>query len=119
MLPIPAGYIPDSLYKQRKVAVDAGYHYLLEKQEAWSKRMKPELDEHRERLKRLRSLQKEQLQITFENDKRRKQIKDKDLNNKAKLIDRRFDDHERFMHDVMSIEPAPYLKLVAVIFREI
>ena len=30
----------------------------------------------------------------------------------------RFDDHERFVNDVMTIEPAPYLKVVAVLHRE-
>ena len=110
--------VPDSLYKQRQIAVDAAQSYLLEKQESWTQRMKPELEAQRERLQRLRGRQKEQLQIAFENDKRKQQVKDKDRNDKLKAIDRRFDDHERFMEDVMSIEPAPYLKLVAVLHRE-
>ena len=80
--------------------------------------MKPELEVQRERLKRLRRLQTEQLEISFENDKRRNEIKNKDLFNQKKIIDRRFDDHENFMQNVMSIEPAPYLKLIAVFYRE-
>ena len=56
--------------------------------------------------------------ISFENDKRRNEIKNKDLFNQKKIIDRRFDDHENFMQNVMSIEPAPYLKLIAVFYRE-
>ena len=35
-----------------------------------------------------------------------------------KAIDTRFHDHERFVAEVMTIEPAPYLKLVAVLHRE-
>ena len=35
-----------------------------------------------------------------------------------KAIDVRFDDHERFVNDVMTIEPLPYLKVVAVLHRE-
>ena len=81
--------------------------------------MKPELELQRERLKRLRGLQTEQLEISFENDKRRNEIKNKDLFNQKKIIDRRFDDHENFMQNVMSIEPAPYLKLIAVFYREV
>ena len=80
--------------------------------------MKPELELQREKLKRLRELQYDQLQLAFQNDKRREQIKNKDRIDKKKGIDRRFDDHERFMQNVMSIEPVPYLKLVAVIHRE-
>ncbi len=110
--------IPDCLYQQRQVAVDYAQRYLIEKKENWTQRMKPELEDQRERLKRLRGRQKEQLVIDFENDKRKQQVKEKDLNAKQNAIDCRFDDHERFIRQVMSIEPAPYLKLVAVIHRE-
>ncbi|MEY4807904.1 hypothetical protein [Vulcanococcus limneticus] len=37
---------------------------------------------------------------------------------KQKAIDGRFLDHERFVSQVMTIDPAPYLKLVAVLHRE-
>jgi hypothetical protein len=33
-------------------------------------------------------------------------------------IDGRFLDHERFVSEVMMIDPAPHLKLVAVLHRE-
>ena len=112
------GVIPNSLNQQRQVAVDAAHSYLVEKQNNWREQMRPELEAQKIRLKRLRGLQKEQLKINFENDKRRQQIKQKDWIDKQKLIDIRFDDHERFMQNVMSIEPLPYLKLVLVLFRE-
>ena len=112
------GQIPNSLFQQRQVAVDAAHRFLVKKQYAWSEQMKPELELQREKLKRLRELQYDQLQLAFQNDKRREQIKDKDRIDKKKGIDRRFDDHERFMQNVMSIEPVPYLKLVAVMHRE-
>ena len=119
LYPNSGGLIPSSLYQQRQVAVDAAHRYLVEKQENWRQKMKPELELQRERLKRLRGLQTEQLEISFENDKRRNEIKNKDLFNQKKIIDRRFDDHENFMQNVMSIEPAPYLKLIAVFYREV
>jgi hypothetical protein len=81
--------------------------------------MKPELASQRDKLKHLRGLQTNQLKISFENDRRREEIKNKDLISKQKIIDRRFDDHESFMENVMSIEPAPYLKLIAVLHREV
>ena len=119
LYPNSGGLIPSSLYQQRQVAVDAAHRYLVDKQEDWRQKMKPELELQRERLKRLRGLQTEQLEISFENDKRRNEIKNKDLFNQKKIIDRRFDDHENFMQNVMSIEPAPYLKLIAVFYREV
>lgn len=114
----PDAGMPLSLKQQRQVAVDAARKFLVEKQEAWSERMKPELEAQRTRLKHLRSRQEHQLQLDFENDKRNQLVKEKDRVSKEKAIDRRFDDHERFVQDVMTIEPAPYLKLVAVLHRE-
>ena len=112
------GVIPNFLNQQRQIAVDAAHRYLVEKQEKWRERMKPELEAQRDRLKHLRGLQTNQLQMSFENDRRRHEIKNKDIINKQKIIDRRFDDHESFMQNVMSIEPEPYLKLVAVLHKK-
>ncbi len=112
------GSTPNFLYQQRKVAVDAANDYLVKKQAAWQERMKPELELQRVRLKRLRELQYNQLQVDFQNDRRKVQIRDKDLIYKKRAIDIRFNDHERFIENVMSIEPVPYLKLVAVFYRE-
>ena len=98
--------MPLSLKQQRQVAVDAARKFLVEKQEAWSERMKPELEAQRSRLKHLRSRQEHQLQLDFENDKRNQLVKEKDRVSKEKAIERRFDDHERFVHDVMTIEIA-------------
>ena len=80
--------------------------------------MQPELEAQRERLKRLRGRQEQQLQLNFDNDKRPNQIKEKQRSADQNRIERRFQDHERFIQDVMTIEPAPYLKLVAVLHRE-
>ena len=73
----------------------------------------------RERLKRLRGRQVEQLQLSFAADQRPQQIKEKRRLAQQKAIDGRFDDHERFVNEVMTIEPAPYLKVVAVLHREV
>ena len=45
-------------------------------------------------------------------------FKHKQRQEKQQAIDGRFADHEHFVSEVMTIEPAPYLKLVAVIHRE-
>ncbi|MFN9630738.1 MAG: hypothetical protein ACK59A_10995 [Cyanobacteriota bacterium] len=39
------------------------------------------------------------------------------MNRDNPTIDGRFDDHERFVNEVMTIEPAPSLKVVAVLHR--
>ena len=114
----PKAEIPGSLKQQRQVAVDAAYQYLLKCRERWTERMGPELDAQRERLRRLRGRQVEQMELAFAADQRPKQIKEKQRTAQQKAIDGRFNDHERFVSEVMTIEPAPYLKLVAVLHRE-
>ena len=69
--------------------------------------MGPELEAQRQRLKRLRGRQEEQLQLSFAADQRPLQIKQKSRLAEQKAIDGRFDDHERFVNEVMTIEPAP------------
>jgi hypothetical protein len=56
--------------------------------------------------------------MVYTADQRRKEIKDKIRHDKQKAIEDRFDDHERFVNEVMTIEPAPYLKVMAVLHRE-
>ena len=63
--------------------------------EQWTARVQLELEAQRQRLRRLRGRQEKQ-----------------------KAIDGRFLDRERFLSEVMTIDPAPYLKLVAVLHRE-
>jgi hypothetical protein len=66
----------------------------------------------------LRGRQVEQLELSLAGNQRPQQIKDKHRQEKQKAIDGRFEDHERFVSQVMTIDPAPYLKLVAVLHRE-
>ena len=99
------------------------YLYLRDCGEQWTARVQPELEAQRERLRRLRGRQVEQLELSLAANQRPQQIKDKHRQDKhrqekQKAIDGRFEDHERFVSQVMTIDPAPYLKLVAVLHRE-
>jgi len=60
----------------------------------------------------------EQLELSLAANQRPQQIKDKHRLEKQKAIDGRFLAHERFVSQVMTIDPAPYLKLVAVLHRQ-
>ena len=106
------------LRQQLPYAVRQADGYLNRCGQQWAERMQPELEAQRERLKRLRGRQVQQLQLSFEADQRPQQIKEKRRLAEQKAIDTRFDDHERFVSEVMTIEPSPYLKLVAVLHRE-
>jgi hypothetical protein len=110
--------IPESLKQQRRVAVEAANQYLLDCRERWTARMQPELESQRQRLRHLRGRQVEQLELNYATDQRPQQIKDRQRQERQKAIETRFHDHERFVSEVMTIEPAPYLKLVAVLHRD-
>jgi len=114
----PNAPIPIHLPKQLPFAVRRANDYLMSCADRWTARMQPELQAQRERLKRLRGRQVEQLQRSFAADQRPQQIKEKRRLAQQKAIEVRFDDHERFVNEVMTIEPAPYLKVVAVLHRE-
>jgi superfamily II DNA or RNA helicase len=114
----PDAAVPAHLAQQLPTAVEQAHAYLRTCGDRWTARMQPELEGQRERLKRLRSRQEEQLQLSFAADQRPLQIKEKRRLAQQKAIDGRFHDHERFVAEVMTIEPAPYLKVVAVLHRE-
>jgi superfamily II DNA/RNA helicase len=114
----PNASIPAHLRAQLPFAVTRAKAYLRDCGEQWTARMQPQLDAQRERLQRLRARQEQQLQRAYTTDQRPQQIKEKRRLAEQKAIDGRFNDHERFVNEVMTIEPAPYLKLVAVLHRE-
>ena len=113
-----AAPIPSHLRQQLPFAVNRANDYLMSCTERWTARMQPELQAQRDRLKRLRGRQEEQLRLSLAADQRPQQIKEKRRLAEQKAIEVRFDDHERFVNEVMTIEPAPYLKVVAVLYRE-
>jgi hypothetical protein len=108
----PNASIPDHLRAQVPFAVTRVNAHLRERGDQWTARMQPELNAQRELLKRLRGQPVEPLELADANDQRPQQIKEKRRLAQQQAIDVRFDDHERFVKEVMTIEPAPYLKLV-------
>ena len=110
--------VPESLNDQRDAAVDAARRYLLRSKAEWEARVQPELEAQRRRLEQLRSKQVRQLDLAIAADNSKQIVKDRKRADRMAQIERRFADHERFVDDVMSIEPSPYLKLIAVLHRE-
>jgi hypothetical protein len=76
----PNDAIPEHLRKQLPYAVGKANDYLMS---------------CNERLKRLRSRQVEQLELSYANDQRPQQSKEKRRQAQQKAIDVHFDDHER------------------------
>jgi hypothetical protein len=111
----PAAPIPTHLSQQLPLAVNRANADLRSCNERWSARMQPQLEAQRDRLKRLRGRQLEQLQRSDDADQRPLQIKEKHRLVEQTAIDERFNDHELIVNEVMTIEPASYLKLEAVL----
>ena len=116
--PFEAVATPLQLGSQLRFAVEQANTYLRTCGEQWIACVQPELETQRQRLRRLRGRQVEQLELSLAANSRPQQIKDKHRQEKQKAIDGRFLDHERFVSQVMTIDPAPHLKLVAVLHRE-
>ena len=113
-----AATIPESLKAQRAVAVKEAHQYLLDCKQRWEAQIQPELNAQQERLLRLRDRQMKQLDRDHATDRSTQQVRDKKRAEGMKQIDVRFQDHKRFVREVMTIEATPYLKLVAVLHRE-
>jgi hypothetical protein len=116
--PFEAVATPLQLGSQLRFAVEQANTYLRTCGEQWIACVQPELETQRQRLRRLRGRQVEQLELSLAANSRPQQIKDKHRQEKQKAIDGRFLAHERFVSQVMTIDPAPHLKLVAVLHRE-
>lgn len=110
--------VPESLNNQRDAAVQEARRTLLRSKAEWEARVQPELEAQRKRLDALRSKQVRQLDLAIAADNSKQIVKDRKRADRMAQIERRFADHERFVDDVMSIEPSPYLKLIAVLHRE-
>ena len=110
--------IPESLKAQQAMAVEKARTYLLGSKQRWEAGIQPALNAQRERLQRLRARQVERLNAKYAADRSMQKVKDKKRAEDMKQIDERFQDHERFMSETMTIKPDPYLKLVAVLRGE-
>ncbi|TGG92164.1 MAG: DEAD/DEAH box helicase [Aphanocapsa feldmannii 277cV] len=89
--------IPASLEAQRKAAVKAAHRQLLACQERWKAQMQPQLDGQRERLRRLRQRQLDQLERAHAANHSRQQLKDKKRAERLSEIETCFKHHECFV----------------------
>jgi hypothetical protein len=103
------------LLELRGVAVDQATKALLEERQAFMQRLEPELEQQRQRLEALRGRHYEQLELRFGDDARPQAFVQARKDREKSRIERIFDDQRRWVEETMTTEPAPYIKIIAVL----
>jgi hypothetical protein len=107
--------VDEALLELRGVAVDQATKALLEERQAFMKRLEPELEQQRQRLEALRGRHYEQLELRFGDDGRPQAFVQARKDREKSRIERIFDDQRRWVEETMTTEPAPYIKIIAVL----
>ncbi|MEO0434522.1 MAG: DEAD/DEAH box helicase [Cyanobacteria bacterium J06656_5] len=114
--------VPESLLALRAPAVEKAREKLLEERQTFVDRFATELEQQRQRLETLRGRHYEQLELKFgdpsqQSPKTQQKVqtrKDREKNRIEKI----FADQQRWVEDSMTTEPAPYIKIIAVLRGE-
>jgi superfamily II DNA or RNA helicase len=107
--------VDEALLELRGVAVDQATKALLEERQAFMQRLEPELEQQRQRLEALRGRHYEQLELRFGDDARPQAFVQARKDREKSRIERIFDDQRRWVEETMTTEPAPYIKIIAVL----
>ena len=107
--------VDEVLLELRGVAVDQATKALLEERQAFMQRLEPELEQQRQRLEALRGRHYEQLELRFGDDDRPAAFVQARKDREKSRIERIFEDQRRWVEETMTTEPAPYIKIIAVL----
>jgi superfamily II DNA or RNA helicase len=107
--------VDEALLELRGVAVDQATQALLAERQAFIKRLEPELEQQRQRLEGLRGRHYEQLELRFGDDSRPAAFVQARKDREKSRIERIFEDQRRWVEESMTTEPAPYIKIIAVL----
>ena len=112
--PIPNRLLPidEGLLNLRETAVNQAYQAMLKESDRFESRIDEELQQQLNRLDTLKGQHTHQLELRFSDGtplvKERKE-------REKRHIDHIFDDYWRWVEDSMTIERAPYIKIIAVL----
>ena len=115
--PIPNQGQPadEALLELRGVAVDQATQALLEERQTFMKQLEPQLEQQRQRLEALRGHHYAQLELRFGDDARPAAFVQARKDREKSRIERIFEDQRRWVEESMTTEPAPYIKIIAVL----
>lgn len=113
-IPNPGLAVDEGLLALRGVAVDQAIGALLVARQEFIEQLEPELVQQRQRLEALRARHYEQLEVRFGGDAHPAMIQARKDREKGR-IERIFEDQRRWVEESMTTEPAPYIKIIAVL----
>ncbi|MGK7875374.1 MAG: helicase-related protein [Xenococcaceae cyanobacterium] len=112
--PIPNQMLPidEQLLDLREMAVEQAHKEMLKERDRFEARINEELQQQYDRLEKLRGQHNQQLELRFADGA--SLIKERKEREKRHL-DRIFNDYRRWVKESMTTEPAPYIKIIAVL----
>jgi hypothetical protein len=112
--PLPNRLLPidEKLLTLRDLAVDQAHRAMLQERDRFEEEIGPKLQEQKERLSRLQGEHQRQLELRFADGSAL--VKEK-KDSEQRRIEKIFADHDRWVSESMTTEPAPYIKIIAVL----
>jgi len=107
----------DSLKSTLPAAIDAMRHHVVAQQANFSAEMMARLSNHLANLKKLQGRQVEQLEIRLNESGQNDKFKSSFRERKTTEITKVFDEYRQWVEDTLTIEPSPFIEVLAVITR--
>lgn len=98
----------------RKPVIAAAEAEMKKKQQDFTSTMQPKLNEHMEALESLRSKQLGQLELTLGRSNQEEAFKNARREVRQRQINQAFNSYRQWVKDTMTIEPVPFLQIIAV-----
>ena len=99
----------------RKPAIDAAKAEMLQKQQAFNHTMQPKLVAQMQALDELRGKQVQQLEIQLGRSQQDAVFKNARREQRTRQINQAFTNYRQWVQDTMTIEPVPFLQIIAVL----
>ena len=102
-----------ALYALRKPVVSAVQQQMAHAQQAFTAEFAPQLVAREAELERLKANQLAQLDLQLSSSAQEAQFKDARREKRSTEINAAFNDYRRWVRDTMTIEPVPYIQIIA------
>lgn len=107
----------DSLKATLPVAIDAMRDHVVAQQVTFSAEMQARLVNHLANLKKLQGRQVEQLEMRLSQGNQAEGFKSSVRERKTTQITKVFDDYRQWVEDTLTIEPSPFIEVLAAVTR--
>ena len=97
----------------KPIAIDAVAAEMSQRQSQWQNEQAPRLEHQLENLNGLRGRQEQQLEMKLKDSKEIEGVIRNKRERRMKQIDDAFKSYEAWVRDTMTIEPSPWLQIIA------